>query len=148
MFHLQALVIYLYEGSPSQQLHAAFQPVLILLHIKLPCTRNFCVGPSSGFDSVGWYLLLLLRRWIKRMTSHTFHSLSLHLASNCSVYQHWYFIEIPQLFIPLITASETEESFLVVQLRSLRKIPAVFCQTTSAPKMAVQHQNCINKMFI
>lgn len=49
----------------------------------------------------------------------------------------------------LITVNETEESILVVQPRSLRKIPAaVFCQTTFAPKMAFQHRNSINKMFI
>lgn len=82
------------------------------------------------------------------MTSPALHCFSLQCASNCSVYQHWYFVHIWQVFILLITVNETEESILVVQPRSRRKIPAVFCQTAFAPKMAFQHQNCINKMFI
>lgn len=58
------------------------------------------------------------------MTSQVLHLFSSCLAFNCCVYQlviTW----IQQVFI---TASGTDESFLVVPPSSLKKIPAVFCQ--------------------
>lgn len=58
------------------------------------------------------------------MMSQVLHSFSSCLAFNCCVYQ----LVLTWIQQVCITASGTDESFLVVPARSLKKIPAVFCQ--------------------
>lgn len=122
---------------PSVRHCPFFQPILILLCIKFAFIHEFCIG-SSLFDSMGWHIL---SSWNMSPANKCFiHSPPVwhSVAAFISWYLHGY-----SRFLSLQV--ELMSSFW---LHTPEENSCCLLSTTSAPKMAFQHQNCINKMFI
>lgn len=128
---------------PSVKQCPLFQPILILLFIKFAFSHKFCVGSSSLFDSMGWHILSSWNtessKWRPKCficSPHVWHSIAIFISWYLHGYSRFLSLQVELWVVFGCATQEPEEN------------SCCLLSTTSAPKMAFQHQNCINKMFI